>query len=260
MTVLRGMPFAEYLAVDAASKHGLELLLRSPAHYRHSLATPSEPTAAQALGSLTHALIQEPGRAALEYGVLDTDGRTRAGKEQREAFAAYGRTAVTREQMDLAEGMRDAVRAHPIAGLLYSVGKPELSLFWDDPETGLLCKARPDWYNTDHEVIVDLKTAADASEEGFSRAAGNYGYHMQDAHYLDGAAACGLTARGFIFVVVENTRPHAVAVYVLDDRARDAGRTKIRRALNLLAECKREDKWPGYPAEIKTLELKPWSL
>ena len=28
------MPFPEYLAIDAASKHGLELLLRSPAHYR----------------------------------------------------------------------------------------------------------------------------------------------------------------------------------------------------------------------------------
>ena len=253
------MPFPEYLAIDAASKHGLELLLRSPAHYRWAQEQPSEASPAQALGTLAHTLILEPETAS-RYLCEQVDRRTNAGKARWAEIQAEGLTLVSPDQMEAAEGMRDAVMAHPLARVLFAAGEAEGTLLWDDEETGLACKARPDWWNGDHDLIVDLKTASDGSFDGFSRAAGAYGYHLQAAHYMDGAIACGMKPQAFLFVVVESAPPHAVAVYTMDDNTIHAGRVKIRRALNLLAECRRTNTWPGYPVEIQTLEIKPWSL
>lgn len=260
MDIVENMPFKDYLAVDAASKHGLELLLRSPAHYRYSLGNPRPSTAAQELGRLAHAVILEPHTVDRSFACEKIDRRTAAGKARALEIEERGLTVVSEEQMEMAYGMRDAVMDNPVARILLSSGKAEMSLFWTDEETGLPCKARPDWWNEDHQVLVDLKTANDASEDAFSRAAGSYSYHMQDAHYTAGASSCGLSPVAFLFLVVESSPPHQTAIYVLDETAKHAGAVKIARALTLLAECKRTDSYPGYPQGIQTLELKPWSL
>lgn len=260
--IIKNMPFDEYMTIDAASKHGLEIVLRSPAHYLHARRHPKPPTPSQALGQAAHTLIQEPKKYAERYIVAPEgiDRRTTAGKETMRNLEESGKTILTVAQADILKGMLDAVWAHPIARRLYAEGEAEQTMLWTDEETDLECKGRLDWWNGNHRVAVDLKTAADASSEAFSRAAGNYGYHLQAAHYLDGLSACGVDARAFLFVVVENEPPHGVAIYQLDEKAIHAGRLKIRQALEILHRCKAEEIWPSYPTEIQTLELKPWSL
>ncbi|AHF03419.1 exonuclease VIII [Marichromatium purpuratum 984] len=198
-----------------------------------------------------------------EYTVAPVvDRRTKAGKAEWAEFQAdaeaRGLLVVTADQMTRAQAMRDAVIAQPFARALLADGDPEVTMLWE--RDGVSCKARADWVCGGHQVIVDLKTAADASEQGFRRAVGQWRYHMQAAHYIDAARATGLGERTFVFIVVESEPPHGVALYQLGERELHAGGVRIRRAMDAYRECVDTGSWPGYPTEISPIELAPWAL
>jgi hypothetical protein len=148
--------------------------------------------------------------------------------------------------------------SHPSASALLSEGRPEVTALWD--VDGVECKARFDWLPSQFDVICDLKTAADASPEGFATAAGRYRYHYQAAWYSMAAESNGLGPRPMVFIVVENEPPHCVALYMLDQEAIDAATFRIGRLIEQYAECRHADAWPGYSSEVETLSLPKWSL
>lgn len=262
--IISGLPFEDYLKLDAISAHGLMLMQRSPLHYWQSTQAPSEPSAAQALGTLTHLAVLEWDEYRRRVFVApDVDRRTKAGKAEWTEFCdaaeeVEGSIVATEEQDLKARAMREAVMAQPFARALLADGQAETTLLWE--REGVQCKARPDWLCAGHEVTVDLKTAADASEDAFAKAAGRFSYHIQDAWYSDAANDCGLGARAFVFLVVESDPPHAVALYQLDDDARHVGRVRYERAFERYRECLASDQWPGYAKEITTLTLPRWAL
>lgn len=263
--IINGLPFADYLKQDAISAHGLMQIERSPLHFRQSRLTPHAPTPAQALGTLTHLAVLEPDDYARRVRVApECDRRTKAGKETAAAFdaecAEIGAIVATAEQDALARAMREAVMAQPFARALLADGQAETTLQWTDADTGLACKARPDWLCAGHQVIVDLKTARDASEQAFAKACGNFAYHLQASWYQDAVRACGLGERDFVFLAVEPEPPYAVALYQLDDEALRVGRIRARQALERYAECLAADRWPGYAKEILTLSIPRWAL
>jgi hypothetical protein len=260
-----GLPFAEYLSVDAVSASTLKAVdAQTPAHARQRLLTPLAPSPAQRLGTLAHMAILEPLRWERDVQVVEKiDRRTRAGKErQAELDAMAGENPslefVEPDQMEAAIAMRDAVLANPYAAALLSAGQSELSLIWRDDD--LRCKARLDHDNDKHGVIVDLKTAADASYDGFANAAGKYRYAMQAVWYTDAADAIGLGQRRFVFVVVENKAPWAVALYELGDVTIHNARQRVAIAIDKWRESVKTESFPAYPPQIQTLELKPWHL
>src|SRR5512143_2033910 len=130
------------------------------------------------------------------------------------------RVTVTADEWDTCRHVRDAVHGHPTARALLSDGAAEQSAWWLDPETGLLCKCRPDWSRPG--LLLDLKTASDASPAGFFRALERYRYHVQAAYALDGwPQAGGGAVDQFLFVVVEKALPYAVALYELSSALLD---------------------------------------
>jgi exodeoxyribonuclease VIII len=262
--VTHGMPFEQYLAVDAISAHGLMQIERSPAHFDHARRQTHAPTPAQALGTLTHLAILEPEEYARRVRVApDCDRRTKAGKEVYAAFDAEvgqipGAVVVTPDQDARARGMREAVMHQPFARALLADGHAEVTLRWDLEATA--CKARPDFICVGHEAIVDLKTAADASPDAFAKSAGNWRYHLQTAWYADAAVTCGLGERAFVFLVVEPEPPHAAALYQLDEVSVESGRARYRRALDIYRECAAVGRWPGYSHQIQTIGVPRWAL
>ena len=157
---------------------------------------------------------------------------------------------------DMIHYMRDAIMAHPIASILIQ-GQVEQSVFWVDPRTHKLCKARIDVFNQDHSVLVDLKSAADASYSGFQSSVHKYHYMIQAAFYTDGwtiAADCKVDLP-FLFVVAEKQPPYAVACYKLEPEWIRVGREIYRRTLERFAECKNTDTWPCYPEEVRDLSM-----
>ena len=263
--ILHDLPFDEYLKIHAASAHGLMLIERSPAHYRASIEAPREPSPAQALGTLTHLAVLEWDRyQALVRVAPDVDRRTKAGKASAAVFEAecaeIGAIVATAEQDAKARSMREAVISQPFARALLADGRAEVTMLWTDMATGVACKARADWVCSGHEVLVDIKTAADASERAFAKACGQWSYHIQAAHYVDAALACGLAERAFVFIAVEPEPPHAVGLYQLDEEALRVGRMRRDRALETYHECITSGIWPGYAQEIRTIEIPKWAL
>jgi hypothetical protein len=253
--VIHGLDFDEYRAIDAINASGLKLLERSPAHFQQARLEPHAPTAAQALGTLTHLAILEWDRyQALVRVAPDVDRRTKLGKETAAAFEAecaeIGAIVATAEQDQKARAMRDRVMDQPFARALLADGAAEVTLLWQDPETGLDCKARLDWLCGGHEVIADIKTCSSASEWDFRQAARRYDYAIQSVHYSEGAMHSGLGERQFILIAIESDPPHGVQLFTFDEPTLHAARVRRERAMQRYLECVATGQWPAYPVEI----------
>jgi hypothetical protein len=260
--VYPAMPFDEYFSFQNISKHQLDSLARSPAHYRAALEQPRKRTAAMIFGAAVHAAILEPHEFARCYAQApETDKRSKLGKEAHEAAAAGGRTLLKIDELLAIHAMTDAIRAHPYASILLAPedGEAEVSIAWVDEETGVPCRARPDFLNDAHNVVVDLKTAQDASYGVFARACANYTYHLQAAFYLDGMAAVKKPHDKFIFVGAESEPPYAVACYELAAEDVRVGQVRYRHALAIYQQCLASNTWPSYPEQIRILELPAWA-
>jgi exodeoxyribonuclease VIII len=204
------------------------------------------------LGSLTHCAVLEPDELSSRYGIAP-DRRTNAGKAVAAEMEAGGIEAVTSTDMEQALAMAASVRSHQAAAALLRNGKAEQSFWWDDLQTGLRCKCRPDWYNG--TTIVDLKTTTDASPKGFAKSVAQWRYHIQQNHYL-----AGTFAERFVFIAVEKTYPYAVGVYELDETAALHGEAERRNNLQTIADCRAIAEWPGYGNTIQPLSLPNWAL
>jgi hypothetical protein len=64
----------------------------------------------------------------------------------------------------------------------------------------------------------------------------------------------------FRFIAMEKGPPYAVAVYEADADFLRRGERDFRKAVQLLAECRRTGEWPAYQRdEVELIGLPPWS-
>ena len=126
----------------------------------------------------------------------------------------------------------------------------EYPIIWPDPETGLVCKARLDAFS-DGGVILDLKTAENASEGAFTREAYKYLYTLQSAFYVHGAQVLsGRKDWKFVFIVVEKAPPFGVHVFHADSTFLADGEILRRDLLARVAECEAAGVWPSYGEDL----------
>lgn len=258
-----------------ASKSALDLIDVAPAKYLDWVRGRERiETLALHLGKAIHAAILEPERFRRDYVIAPDFGPTRKtddctkeqakeNKTRKEAWHEEhaGATILDSESGKNTLGMVDAVVADPDARALLEDGMSELTAVWDDPATGLRCKARLDHYRPSLETIVDVKSTTDAREWAWSESARKLKYYRQDPFYRDGLLALGRPVRKFAFVVVEKPPPHLVNVVELDADDVRIGREENVRSMQTLAECLVTNTWPGYPRPngIKTIKLRHWN-
>jgi exodeoxyribonuclease VIII len=109
-------------------------------------------------------------------------------------------------------------------------------------------------------ILIDLKSAADASKETFSKSIYNYGYYQQCGWYVDGWKALTGDEPAFVFLAAEKTVPFAVAAYEMAEEVVVAGRKAYRSALGIYQECLKHNRWPGYSDTVEMLSLPTWAL
>lgn len=260
--IIHGMNNGDYHASHAVSKTGLDKIAISPAHYQAYLQGKDKPSAAKDFGSALHDFILLPDTFQAAYHVLpdDFNARAKEGKAQMEAWQAQGKTLLKAEDFRHIQAMAQSVQAHPKAAALLTGGQPEVSVFWQDVETGESCRCRPDYIHP-HGIIVDLKTTINASPSGFAKSVANYRYHVQAAFYMEGIyQATGHYPKGFVFIALEKEPPYAVGVYTLDDNAIALGRELYQRDLRTLHEAKRSQQWQAYSPMIEVLSLPKWAF
>lgn len=253
----KDMPAAEYHQSRAVSKSLLDQFAKSPLHAKAYLAGVRDlETPAMAFGTAYHAAMLEPDRYAAEFAVFEGDRRTKDGKAQYESLVNSGKTIISRTDADVITAMVEAFNNHPAVNLLHANGMFEASVFWQDYETQIHCRCRPDYWHADGKgLVIDLKTTDDASPAGFARSVVKYRYHVQAAHYLQGTQASR-----FIFIAQEKKAPYAIGVYELDRAALELGHALRMRDLQAYASCAEFDIWPGYSPEIQTLALPAWAF
>jgi exodeoxyribonuclease VIII len=203
-------------------------------------------------GTLVHCLVLAPETFADEFALAGSiNRRTNAGKADYAALVATGKQIVTGEEYRTALEIVRAIRRHPVAGGLFKGGEPEKILAVEREPHRLPLKGRPDWL-APQPAIVELKTATDASREGFLRAVYRHGYHLSAAYYrmlVGRATGTPEAAISHTFVVVETERPYAVAVYPTSERLLAEGRKLWETALARFDECWINRDWPSYPVE-----------
>jgi hypothetical protein len=254
--------FSEYSAIRAISNTALGKLAIAPSVYKHWRENPSEvSTPAQKIGRIAHRAILEPKEFEAEFNssyAVRPDGldfRTKAGKEWKAVAEASGLEVITFEQGEFLSGAIKAIAAHPIASQMLASGKAEQSIVAD--YNGLPIKARLDFL-TDGDSIVDLKTTASAEPNEFDRDIYNHCYYRQASFYLDAAVSIGLPVKHFCILAIEKVEPYLISCHQISPEWLEIGRNEYMRLLSTYVECKRSDKWPGYPERLYTSTPPEW--
>ena len=253
------MPNAAYHSYEGISKSGLDLIDRSPSHYRYR--EPRKSSRAQVIGTAIHTAILEPDRYAADYLLL-RDIHVRTASEYKQAIKTLDESLVlVAHEADHVAGMQESVYANESAAkLLDAEGWCEVSAFVECPDTGVLLRARFDKLTHDG-IGIDLKKTRDARPDKFSRAVYDYRYHVQDAFYSHVyKLITGEPIKAFKIIAVEENMPHSTHVYQLDDEAKAEGARQFSRNLSDYAEAVNSGHWRGYVVESELLSLPTWVM
>lgn len=212
------------------------------------------------IGTAAHALLLE-GRNAVEICEF-ADWRTNAAKEARDNARAQGRIPLLGKHWDDVDRMVDAVReqlyTHNAQPRLFTDGKPEQTLVWDD--NGVTCRARLDWLRDDLATIDDFKTTSRSSNADEWRRGPmiSSGAYIKAAFYLRGVRAVTGAEPVFRWCVIETSPPYVLSVVEPGADVLAVADDKVRHALTVWRRCLEDDVWPGYSADVQRVELPSW--
>jgi hypothetical protein len=269
--VYDGMPEAMYhgdpVPGGSLSSSGARKLLppSCPAKFRWETDNPPPPKDHLELGSAAHKLVLGVGAEIAE--IKARNWQTKAAQNDRDAARAEGFLPLLTHEHEQVKAMAAAIRAHPAAAGLFNPerGKPEQSMFWQDPATGIWRRSRADWLpDSDARrrlIVADYKTCNSGDLASIPKSVANYGYFQQADWYLDGVRSLGLAADpAFVFIFQEKEPPYLITPVQLDANALAAGRELNRQASDLYRACTGHGEWPGYTAGIEVVSLPPWAF
>jgi hypothetical protein len=181
-------------------------------------------------------------------------------KEARTWRDEQTRTIVKATQFEAIKAMHKTVFQTPLVKNAFVDGRPEMSLIWQDKETGLWLKARPDWLPNKIPFVPNFKTTRSARPVDFQRQAYDLGYHQGAALTIEGLKqVLGWTNPSYYFVAQEKEPPFVAGLFVMRDTDVEWGALQNRRAMRKLADALHKGQWPGYSTEAVEISMPQWS-
>jgi exodeoxyribonuclease VIII len=252
-----GVPNEAYHRGPGLSCSGLKAFAVSASYYHVTRTARQHETDSRRELKLIHMIVLEPKRFDDEVEVIDGSRNSNAVKDQIAAAHAKGKVVCKSEELERFRNIARSVRNHPDSGPLMSTGQGEVSIYWKDPETGVLCKARPDWLRPDW-VIVDLKSCGSmiADERKLRWHLNDQRYHWQSGWYLDGVKVLsGRSQRDFAHCFIDERDcwidRHPIETRVLGDASLEKARSEYRPLVSEYAKRLASDDWRG----IQDIEL-----
>lgn len=278
-----GIQMSEYRAIPYVTYGILRAVQKCPAKAKLCLANNvnQNDTDETRLGQAIHCAILEPGRFDLDYfpsRCQATNRNTGAPCGRRAEFRVNGLwfckshlkedmpdfdAPVTADEGEIrtCKLIREAFNSHSGVQELLSVGlDSETSLIWNDPESNLPCKCRPDLLAINGSIAVDLKTTHDSVNHlAFCKKVVTNGYLHQAAFTRMACRALGIPLIDYFIVAIETNEPYCVAVFRLQEKDIDWAEIDLQSGLFRLSDCLSSGLWPGYegiqnlhiPEEIK---------
>ena len=255
------LPADEYFALNAVSNSRLSLLKRSPLHFKTGKF--KEPTKSMSIGSLVHCGVLEPMEVARRYCFMPNYSKhpsncTKSGersfssstdfvKKMEKDFLDLNHDKQVVSEDDYARmcGVAISLSQNERCRELFSGGQSEVTIVWDDPETGIRCKARIDYLSDKSDCLfADLKTCADALD--FEWSIGNYDYHRQMAFYKRGLDTIFGGYHTPWIAAVEVESPYCNRVAPMGEESLEIGDRLVDELLTKLAKHQQSNEWPGY--------------
>lgn len=253
----------EYREREGVSSSDLKRMAKSPAHFRYYKDNPQEDTPALLFGRACHKYMLEKDAFFDEFAIApEINRRTKQGKEDWAYFQEQnkGKDLIAPSDFKKIQEMHKALAATPFAEQLLQ-GEKERSYFTKDKSTGLIIKCRPDCRTKigDTSILIDYKTCADASSDGFVRDAIKLMYDLQMAFYKDIMDEITGENHAVIFIAQEKTAPYCVNILEANEFFLKSGRDMYRTYLDIYKECQDSENWYGYTnGEINSLGLPGW--
>lgn len=245
----------DYEALPGIRRSDLALMAKSPLHCRYHLDHKDEMESSSALifGQAAHKFILENETFFDEFAFMpDVNQRAKAGKEVAAAFQMEnnGKTILDWKTQDVLRDMREALfKNKQIREILTREHRTEVPFYWQDTETGEICKVKADIITeiSGYPYVIDYKTTKSCADGEFERDCRRYGYDLQAGMYCEGINICTVQDNAFAFIVQEKTAPYASRIFYCDEGFVDQGRKKFHRLLKKYHECEMSGIWLGYP-------------
>jgi hypothetical protein len=166
------------------------------------------------------------GKAWMEFAAQHAGKRLLKHSEYRELVAPF-------------DNIKANVDACPVVSQLLYGGEKKVPILWS--YMGIDMKSEIDVLH--EHCIVDLKTCADPSPEGFAKQAANLGYHVQAAAYQIAVEQHTGKLLPFIFVAIANKPSYRVEAYTLSDKFLQLGRQLLGDMVEFYKLCCERDEW-----------------
>lgn len=261
MSLIKGIPNEEYHRSSGFSRStAWNVITGSPARVDYDRNHPTKPTSALILGNGFHSATLEPHLFEKEFEVKpgQIDGKSPLTKHYKEKFASMQEkdesiTWLSRSDFEMVSDMADSANSNPWFRSMMDSGKfiVEGTGYFDCE--GVKCKVRPDLYDPESGLIIDLKSTQDASEQGFRSSVRKFGYHFQTFWYMEGLRRLGHHVSDFVFVAVEKAPPYLVGIYRINPEEVARQERQMIRACQIWANCTATETFPGYSTEVVTL-------
>ena len=264
------IPAEDYFSWDCFHQSLIPAIMKSARHLKHAKEN-DQKTKPMILGSLVDGLLLDPKELDNYKQLSETyinkgeekpwNANSKDCKAELKEIIDAGKTPIKKKEMDKAEQICDGVMREEEAAQFIKDSKKQVCIVWDDPETGVRCKARIDLQTP--SVIGDLKTSRCAEKFTFARDIVNMGYHTQAALYSGGWAVLNSDKiLPWKWVVVENEAPFCAAVYELGESSLEAGRARYRIALAKYKDYMENDPElrRGYSELTEPIEVPPWEI
>ena len=225
------LPFNEYKTLPGLNQSTLKKLLSSPSKQKQGYQIQQ----AMKFGTAGHCLLLEPKKFADLY-VCAPRGLNRRGKKGGKKWEEFselhtGKNILTSNEWERLQKILKVFQINPKIIKFWTRGATEVSMFWEDAEFDLDCKARMDWFDDDSMKIVDLKFTNNISNFSNQKLMDQH-FSVQAAWYRRGVYQLTGSKCDFLFVFVEKFSPHKISVIKASEDIILHGEKVILNAIN----------------------------
>lgn len=256
---------------SAVGSSSVRLMLESPRkfYWGHFKGYETEETNDMRLGRIIHMALLEGSKFQERYivmpvfegytqkGELTTNPNCKEVKDKREAWLAENskRVVVTEAELEMIEGICSNVLDHPQGRHVFANGKTEQCGYYRDPETGILCKIKPDFHGNDFFLVTEFKTARSSQQMLFGATAfGKLRYDIQPWMQSYGVKQIeNRMPKNQFFLVAEKVWPFEVGIFHMTDEQRGQAEYDYKKSMRRLKECIVSGQWPMRQAKMEPL-------
>ena len=213
--------------------------------------------AAFAMGNAVHANLLEKDRNLVIKGPKTKTSV--AFKDMKEKLTE-DQVLLTEVEFNVANCITRGALDNPVcaAALNHKDRLNEVSIFVEDPISGLTLKTRPDLMIEVEGTVYDVKTTQDASPRGFLNECVKYGYFLQGAHYVYTCKLAGFDVSKFSFIACEKSAPFLSHMHLMGEEVMTWANIELHKTLAVIARAEKDVDYGTGWGDYTVMEKPAW--